>query len=98
MITTLVDPRDVRWEEPTPVYRVYFWHQPPIEGVDPDLVGWHCEEWRVTEAADVHEVLAWANGPAGDGRVYELFAEVTNGRGLGLLQLAGECPNPSVES
>lgn len=86
----LVDPRDTRWEVESPVYRVYFWHRPagePASGQEQMM--WHCHEWRLTEAADVHEVLAWANGPEGRGRVFELFVEASHSDGLALLRLAG---------
>jgi hypothetical protein len=64
-----VDPRDTRWEENDPVYRVYFWHRPPPpDGVPADSVMWHCDEQRLVGARDVHEVTAWAEArlPAGD--------------------------------
>ncbi|RBY88311.1 hypothetical protein DQ240_05645 [Blastococcus sp. TF02A-26] len=75
-----------------PVYRVYFWSGPSAEpGSDGVLVVPYCEEWRLTGAADVHEVLAWANGPEARGRVFELFVESSHGE-LGLLRLAGTSP------
>ena len=88
-----VDPRDTRWEVDNPVYRVYFWHRPAVApGSDQELWMWHCEEWRLTGAADVHEVLAWANGPEARARVFELFVESSRGE-LGLLRLAGTSPD-----
>jgi hypothetical protein len=88
-----VDPRDARWEVDFPSYRVYFWHRPSAEpGCDRERLMWHCEEWRLTGAADVHEVLAGANGPEARGRVSELFVEVSRGNALGLLRLAGTSP------
>lgn len=88
--TAPVDPRDTRWDVDSPIYRVYFWHRPPAEpGTDHERMGWHCEERRVTEATDVLEVLAWANGPDGRGRLFELFVEATHSDGLALLRLAG---------
>ncbi|MDT0276394.1 hypothetical protein [Blastococcus goldschmidtiae] len=73
-----VDPRDTRWEEPSPVYRVYFWDRGSSY------------EWRLTGATDVHEVLARATGPAGRGRAFELFVETSTGQGPGLIHLAGQ--------
>ena len=29
VFTEGVDPRDIKWEVDQPVYRVYFWYQPP---------------------------------------------------------------------
>ncbi len=74
----------------TPIYRVYFWHRPAAKpGADQERLMWHCSEWRLTDAADVHEALAWANGPEGRGRVFELYVEALHSDGLGLLRLAG---------
>ena len=84
--TAPVDPRDTRWEVDSPIYRVYYWHRPAAApGFDQELMMWHCEEWRLTEAADVHEVLTWANGPHARGRLFELFAEAPHSDGLALL-------------
>ena len=81
----------------SPIYRVYYWHRPAAApGFDQELMMWHCEEWRLTEAVDVHEVLAWANGPHARGRVFELFAEAPHSDGLALLRLAGSNPNASA--
>jgi len=81
-----VDPRDIRWEEDVPAYRVYFHAS---EGSS--------DEWRPTGATDVHEVLAWATGPDGRGRRFELFVEWSAGEGRGLLRLAGVNPNAPWE-
>lgn len=79
---TQVDPRDITWEVEHPTYRVHFWtHE-----------GSACDEWRVTEAADVHEVLAWADQRVGEGRGYQVFVEVAPESGLGLLRLRGSDP------
>ena len=85
MKATRVDPRDVTREVDYPTYRVYFWTQG----------GSASDEWRVTNAANVHEVLAWADGRVGDGRSYQVFVEATTemeGQGLGLLRLRGADP------
>jgi hypothetical protein len=71
-----VDPRDTRWEENDPAFRVYFWHRPPTpEGVPAD-----------------HEVIAWAEArlPAGD--QYVLYVEHADGGRRGLVRLAGHDP------
>ena len=50
MIVEGVDPRDTQWEVDWPVYRVYFWHQPPAPpGVAQEQVMWHCDEYRLSE-------------------------------------------------
>lgn len=50
MIEKPVDPRYTNVEDLQPVYRVDFW--------DADGAS---EEWRLTEALHVHEVLSWAD-------------------------------------
>jgi hypothetical protein len=82
MEVTLVDPRDVTWEVDLPTYRVYFWTQG----------GSACDEWRVTNSASVHDVLAWAMDRVGEGRSYQVFVEVPAEHGLGILRLAGADP------
>ena len=60
MIIEGVDPRDTQWEVDCPVYRVYLWHQPPAPlGVSQGQMGWHCDEYRLSEATGVKEVLDW---------------------------------------
>ena len=60
-----VDPRDNRWEQNTPTYRVYYW--------DPSGTS---DEYRVTDA-DVPEILDWADRTAHEtGRTYSLLLEV----------------------
>jgi hypothetical protein len=58
---------------------VYFWDRSPAAvGVSRGDVMWRSEEWRLAGAEDVHQVLAWAAGPAGRGRPFELFVEAQN--------------------
>lgn len=73
-----VDPRDAEWEIPDPKYRVYF-H---------DAKG-AFDEYEVT-AANVAEVMSWAEARKGD-RTFLLYACVPH-NGLGLLRLAGHHP------
>lgn len=48
-----------------PVYRVYFWHRPvaPI-GVAQEHMMSHSDEYRLSGAVDVGEVLDWARTTA----------------------------------
>lgn len=90
MEITAVDPRDTQWEQPDPAFRVYFWDRSPAPAeVDGSNVLTRSEEWRVAGAKDVHQVSAWATGPAGRGRPFELFVEARNGESPGLIRLAG---------
>lgn len=85
----MIDPRDVTWELQNPAYRVSFW-------AVPDRASY---EWRITDATDVYEVIAWAEAERGE-RTYELFIEHVDrasGSGermkeLGLIRLAGDDP------
>jgi hypothetical protein len=88
-----VDPRDCSWEVDHPAYRVYFWHRPAAPpGIRPEQMGYHCDEWRLTEAADVREVLAWAESRRREEQTYVLYTETRDQQGLGLLRLAGVDP------
>jgi hypothetical protein len=82
----LVDPRDVTEEVEWPVYRVYFWADS----------GSRSNEWRITGAADVQEVLDWAqrHESALPFAMYAEYEAGTAGR-RGLLRLAGADPNAS---
>ena len=94
-----VDPRDTEWENPDPAYRVYFWHQPaPPPGIAAEAIMWHCDEHRLTGAADVHEVIAWAEQRLPAGANYVLYVEQSD-RGLpGLIRLAGTDPTEGEPS
>lgn len=64
-----VDPRDASWDVAIPTYRVHFWSED----------GTACDEWRMTDAANVHEVLVRAAKHVGAlGGDYRVFVEVTN--------------------
>jgi hypothetical protein len=94
-----VDPRDSEWEQAHPVYRVYFWAQaqaPPVSAQHQVTAMWRSEEWRLTIADDVHEVLDWANGAAGRGRRFTLYIETDTAEGRGLAHLAGTDPTASA--
>lgn len=94
MHAATLDPRDIRWEQDLPTYRVYFYERAALGPEEEDgHSSWGAYEWRLTGATDVHEVLAWATGPEGRGRRFELFVEWSTAEGTGLLRLAGENPN-----
>jgi hypothetical protein len=70
-----VDPRDIE-SEPKAVYRVYFWSAGRTVS----------DEFELTDAADVHEVLRWIDTNAG-GREVEALVVVEGsdvGRGADL--------------
>lgn len=79
METTIVDPRDQRWEIAQPTYRVYF-----------HTVNGSSDERELT-GGDVDEVIAWAEANAA-GRTFVLYACVPHD-GRGLVRLLGTDPN-----
>ena len=88
-----IDPRDTRWESSSPVYRVYFWHQPVApDGVRQEDVMFHCDERRVSGAQDVVEVLDWARSTARSDQTFTLYVEHREGGRLGLIRLMGVDP------
>ena len=93
MIIEGVDPRDTEWEVEQPVYRVYFWHQPPAPpGIPQQQMGYHCDEYRLGGAADVHEVIDWAVTTARHMRTFTLYVEHLQDGRPGLIHLAGRDP------
>jgi hypothetical protein len=85
METRPVDPRDQDTEVYDPVYRVYFWKR---QSSHPES-GFRSDEYEITGAADVHEVLAWANAHAEPGQTYTAYVFH---RGCSI-RLAGEDPS-----
>lgn len=78
---------DEKWEVDFPKYRVYFWHNPIAHPIM-----WTSYVYDVSDAHNVHQVLAWAEANA-RGRRYQVFALVDDrARGVGLLALAGSNP------
>jgi hypothetical protein len=82
-----VDPRDARWEEWSPSYRVYFWRR----------VGdaFASREFEI-RAGDVDAVFAWADENRVEQETFTLFAVVDRGDGPGLVRLAGTDPTRSA--
>lgn len=94
MIIEGVDPRDTTWETDWPVYRVYFWNQPPAPpGIAQAQVMWNCDEYRLSEATDVQEVLEWAHSRARPDQTFVLYVEHHDGHSSGLVRLFGTDPN-----
>jgi hypothetical protein len=88
-----VDPRDIEWEVEQPIYRVYYWHQPPAPpGIRQSDVMYHCEEHRISGASDVNEVLAWARSTARPEQTFVLYVEHMQDGSAGLIRLAGVDP------
>jgi hypothetical protein len=73
-----VDPRDIELEMQA-VYRVYFWSAGRTV----------CEEFELTGAVDVHEVLGWIDRNAA-GREVEALVVVT-GCDVGRRDVPGSC-------
>ena len=81
-----IDPRDQRWQNDSPAYRVYFWQS----AGGSESPGWQSDEWELTEA-DIDEVLAWAGSHAA-GRTMSIWVVHRDADGLGLIRLAGIDP------
>jgi hypothetical protein len=82
-----IDPRDTRWEVETPRYRVHFERRRP----QPDGHGdaYESDEYEITEATDVRQVLAWAHEAAANDQGYGVYVLVGNdSSSLGLVRVA----------
>ena len=92
-----VDPRDTPWHVDRPVYRVYFWHQPPAPaGVPQEHAMWHCDEYRLSDVADVEEVLDWARNKARWDQTFVIYVEQRDAQRSGLVRLLGVEPNSTA--
>jgi hypothetical protein len=88
-----VDPRDTEWEVEGPVYRVYFWHRPPAPGGAPqEQMMFQSDEYRLSGAVDVGEVLDWARATASPDQTFTLYIEHGHGDSPGLIHLMGVDP------
>ena len=97
MIIEGVDPRDTQWEADWPVYRVYFWHQPPAPPrVAQEHAMWHCDEYRLSEVTDVEEVLDWARNRARADQTFVIYLEQRDAERSGLVRLIGVDPNSAT--
>jgi hypothetical protein len=89
MQVTAIDPRDVRFEVDKPDYRVYFF--------EPDG---RSDEYHLTGAQDLAEVLDWAQAEAND-RSYVVYVFTDFGPGHEqptLIRLLGQDPNDAPHS
>jgi hypothetical protein len=92
-----VDPRDTQWKVDWPVYRVYFWHQPPAPaGVPQEHAMWHCDEYRLSDVADIEEVLDWARTTARSNQTFVIYVEQRDAQQSGLVRLSGVDPNSAA--
>jgi len=82
----LVDPRDARWEQWNPAYRVSLWRQSGD--------GWASREFEIG-GADVNDVLDWIRDQP-DVEAFTLYAIVDQGEERGLVRLAGDDPTRSA--
>lgn len=87
----IVDPRYVTAEEDDPAYRVDFWST-TVPARPAHEAGLATEEWRVTGAGSVQDVITWAEANS-DGRQYVLSVEFRNGADVALVRLAGHLPS-----
>ena len=83
-----VDPRDVSSEVDDPVYRVTFWTRPD----GPDAMR-SADEYEITGAQDVEDVLQWARAEAREADSFVVHAYVDGCA----IRLAGEDPARSTQ-
>lgn len=81
-----IDPRDTEIEVTTPTYRVFFWEPETDHGSTES--GFRSDEYEITDARDVHEVLEWAVANAGDHRTFTAYVVVDKT----LVRLSGRDP------
>ncbi|HEX2321874.1 MAG TPA: hypothetical protein VHJ18_23075 [Streptosporangiaceae bacterium] len=89
MQVTGIDPRDVQFEMDKPDYRVYFFES---DG--------RSDEYQLTGARDVAEVLDWVKANVGD-RTYIVYVFTDFGPGSdkpSLIRLLGRDPNEAPQS
>jgi hypothetical protein len=55
-------------------------------------MAYHSDEYRLREAADVHEVIAWAHEKARPEQTFTLYVELVQAGEIGLIHLAGSDP------
>lgn len=80
MHSSPVDPRTSQFEIDDPAYQVHFW-----------VSSSHSEEWRLTGAEGVSEVLRWMEDRRA-GRDAVVYVEVTSEDRVGLVRLHGTDP------
>lgn len=85
-----IDPRTHDWETERPRYRVYFWKAVEPQG-ESGRVGYESNEYEITEAEDIREVLRWAGDTAGPDRTFTVYVVVDHD-GTGLVHVAGTDP------
>lgn len=88
-----VDPREMTWEDDSPVFRVYFWKATPTPPGAENAYSWESMEYEVSEA-DVKEVIHWADEYAereGEDR-YTLYVCSDDAYGPGIIKLSGVDP------
>ena len=88
---------------PIHAYHVAFWRQPKVapenlpEGVTQERVVWAAWEYNIEDAADLTEVLDWANDEAQKRRaIFTVYAVIEHSGHAGFVWLAGW--DPTVHS
>jgi hypothetical protein len=57
---------------------------------------WHCDEYRLTEATDVQQVLDWARDTARRNQTFVLYVENRDAHRSGLVRLLGVDPTSAT--
>ncbi len=87
-----LDPRDSEWTVERPTYRVFLWR--PLEVPRPagGARAYQSRAYRLLGAADVPEVLRWADEVAAPEETFVVYLESSDAGRPGLLRLAGTDP------
>lgn len=72
-----------------PTYWVRVWVKPEVENPGPYGLAWNSDAYRISGAADVHEVFRWAAEQRGHS---EIFVEAADANPPFLLHIAGYNP------
>jgi hypothetical protein len=89
-----------RWGLSSPSYQVDLWTHlaDQLPDTPPEKVGYKQDAYLLTGAADVTEVMAWADENA-NGRIVVIYAVVPDyGNGRGLIHLIGSDPTRGVDA
>ena len=57
---------------------------------------WHCDEYRLSDVADVEEVLDWARNKARWDQTFVIYVEQRDAQRSGLVRLLGVEPNTTA--
>lgn len=87
-----MDPRDTEWVVERPTYRVFFWRPVEVPSAAGREPAYRSRAYRLEGAADVLEVLRWADDVASAEETSVVYLESRDAGAPGLVLLAGVDP------